>query len=183
LDAATRMTESIARSGGINRGGQSAHVLKAFFSKSVQSAPTEGGTTNIDAGTIPASYWMARPAAPGEDGEERVMMTGAVLVQARRRRDKNEVEAGAPALSPDLVAALEEKPSRPGLELFALLRRDGLLAPLVLLAALLLAAGGVLVEAALFQGLFNFSRHLNLPEQRLGAVVVLMVFLLALLCL
>jgi ATP-binding cassette subfamily B protein len=126
---------------------------------------------------------MARPAAPGEDGEERVMMTGAVLMQARGRRARGEVEADAPALSPDLAAALEEKPSRPGLELFALLRRDGLMAPMAQLAALLMAAGGVIIEAVLFQGLFNFSRHLNLPEQRLGAIAALAVFSLALLCL
>ncbi|MCI0392670.1 MAG: cysteine peptidase family C39 domain-containing protein [Acidobacteria bacterium] len=172
LDAATRMTESIARSGGVKRGGQSAHVLKAFFSKAVQSAEI-----------IPASYWMARPAAPSEDGEEQVMIAGAVLVQARGRRAKDGTEADAPALSPELAAALEEKPSRPGRELFALLRRDGLMAPVALLAALLMAAGGLLVEAALFQGLFNFSRHLNLTEQRLGAVAALVVFSLALLCL
>ncbi|HEY9434535.1 MAG TPA: cysteine peptidase family C39 domain-containing protein, partial [Blastocatellia bacterium] len=172
IDAATRMAESIARSAGVNRGRQSASVLKAFFSKAVQ-----------DDEIIPANYWMARPAAPGEDGEERVMMTGAVLMQARGRRDKDEVEADAPALSPELAAALEEKPSRPGLELFALLRRDGLMAPMALLAALLMAAGGVMIEAILFQGLFNFSRHLNLPEQRMGAIAALVVFSLALLCL
>jgi ABC-type bacteriocin/lantibiotic exporter with double-glycine peptidase domain len=183
LDAATRMAESIARSGGVDRGGQSASVLKAFFSKAAQAAviPPEGRTTNTE--IIPANYWMARPAAPGEDGEERVMMTGAVLMQARGRRDKDEVEAGARALSPELAAALEEKPSRPGLELFALLRRDGLMAPMALLAALLMAAGGIMIEAVLFQGLFNFSRHLNLPEQRMGAIAALVVFSLALLCL
>src|SRR5262249_6578568 len=66
LDAATRMTESIAGSGGIERGRQSASVLRAFFSKAVQDEgiPHKGGTTN--AGTtntevIPANYWMARP--------------------------------------------------------------------------------------------------------------------------
>ncbi|HKQ72810.1 MAG TPA: cysteine peptidase family C39 domain-containing protein [Blastocatellia bacterium] len=171
LDAATRMTESVARSGGVMRGGQSAHVLKAFFSKAVQNAEI-----------IPASYWMARPVAPSEDGEEQVMIAGAVLVQARGRRANDADEAGAP-LSPELAAALEEKPSRPGRELFALLRRDGLMAPVALLFALLMAAGGVLIEAALFQGLFNFSRHLNLTEQRLGAVAALVVFSLALLCL
>ena len=57
------------------------------------------------------------------------------------------------------------------------------MAPMALLAALLMAAGGVMIEAVLFQGLFNFSRHLNLPEQRLGAIAALAVFSLALLCL
>jgi ATP-binding cassette subfamily B protein len=35
LDAATRMVESIVQSGGINRGRQAAHVLKAFFNRAV----------------------------------------------------------------------------------------------------------------------------------------------------
>ncbi len=172
LDAATRMTESIARSGGVERGGQSAHVLKAFFSKAIQNAEV-----------IPASYWMARPGATSEDGEEQVMIAGAVLIQARGRRSRDGTQSDAPALSPELAAALEEKPSRPGLELFRLLRRDGLMAPVALLAALLMGAGAVMIEAALFQGLFNFSRHLNLTEQRLGALTAMVIFSLALLCL
>ena len=43
----------------------------------------------------------------------------------------------------DEVAALEEAPSRPGRQLFQLLRADGLLTPMALLGALTLAAAGV----------------------------------------
>ncbi len=198
LDAATRMVESIARSGGIKRGSQAEHVLKTFFARVVPSdvqstgfsrnlstttIPPKGGTLNSDE-IIPANYWMARPARPNDDGEEQVTMTGAVLMQVHGRRAQVEAEASREAaLSPELVAALEEKPSQPGRELFKLLRADGLLAPLMVLAALVLAAGGVLVEAVLFQGLFNFSQKLNLTEQRLGAMAALVVFSLALLCL
>ncbi|MDQ3011908.1 MAG: ABC transporter ATP-binding protein/permease, partial [Acidobacteriota bacterium] len=145
--------------------------------------PPEGGTQNTD-DIIPAGYWMARPAKPGEDGEEQVTMTGAVLVQVRGRRATEQAEAsGASTLSPDLVAALEEKPTHPGRVLFNLMRADGMLAPLAVLAALALAAGGVLVEAVLFQGLFNFSQKLHLTEQRLGAMAALVIFSLAMLCL
>ena len=194
LDAATRMVESIVRSGGINRGSQAAHVLKTFFDRTVRSTgfsrnlpdapiPPEGGTTN-SGDIIPAGYWMARPAKLGEDGEEQVTMTGAVLVQVRGRRAKVEADvSGASALSPDLIAALEEKPTHPGRVLFNLLRADGMLAPLMVLAALALASGGVLIEAVLFQGVFNFSQKLNLTEQRLGAMAALIVFSLAMLCL
>ncbi len=206
LDAATRMVESIVRSGGINRGSQAAHVLKTFFNRAIGAVPADTepgavatGLSVMDdtedtrslplpvphhADIIPAGYWMARPAKPGEDGEEQVTMTGAVLVQVRGRRAKVEADAsGVSALPPDLVAALEEKPTHPGRELFNLLRADSLLAPLAVLAALALAAGGVLIEAVLFQGLFNFSQKLNLTEQRLGAMAALIVFSLALFCL
>src|SRR5206468_3055723 len=81
----------------------------------------------------------------------------------------------------ELVAALEEKPSRPGRELLGFLRRDGILAPAVLIAALALAACGVMVEALLFQGLFDLSRKLGPLEQRLGAMAALLVFSVALL--
>lgn len=194
LDAATRMVESIVQSGGIQRGSQAAHVLKTFFTRAVQSTgfsrnlldaslPPEGGTTN-SGDIIPPGYWMVRAANPTEDGQEQVTMTGAVLVQVRGRRAKEQAEeSGASTLSPELAAALEEKPSRPSRELFNLLRADGILAPLMVLAALALASGGVLLEAVLFQGLFNFSQKLNLTEQRLGAIVALVVFSLALLCL
>jgi ATP-binding cassette subfamily B protein len=191
LDAATRLAGSLVSSGGISRDRQAAHVLTAFFVRSTgfsrnlsdTSIPPEGGTTNKE--IIPAGYWMARPAPPDADGEEQVLMSGAVLIQTRGRRaaEESAEEDSAAKLSPELAAALEEKPSRPGRELFGLLRADGLLSPLVLLAALALAAGGVLLEALLFQGLFNFSGKLNLTEQRLGAVAALAVFGLALLCL
>ncbi len=207
LDAATRMVESIVRSGGINRGSQAAHVLKTFFTRAAGAVPgavatglsgrdDPGDTRSLplpvpyqadQAEIIPAGYWMARPAKPGEDGEEQVTMTGAVLVQVRGRRAKVEAgENGAAALPPDLIAALEEKPTHPGRELFNLLRADGtgfMLAPLSILAALVLAAGAVLIEAVLFQGLFNFSQKLHLTEQRLGAIVALAIFSLAMLCL
>jgi ABC-type bacteriocin/lantibiotic exporter with double-glycine peptidase domain len=194
LDAATRLVTSLVSSGGISRGRQAAHVLNSFFVRSTgfsrnhneTSIPPEGGTTNSE--IIPASYWMARTAPPEVDGEDQVLMSGAVLIQTRGARgqrgaEERKGEGEATKLSPELAAALEEKPSRPGRELFGLLRADGLLSPLVLLAALAIAAGGVLVEALLFQGLLNFSSKLNLTEQRLGAVAALTVFSLALLCL
>jgi ATP-binding cassette subfamily B protein len=65
--------------------------------------------------------------------------------------------------------------------LLRLLRADGLLTPMVLMAALALAAGGIVVEALLLRGLFDLSRELGLVQQRLGALAVLLVFMAALL--
>lgn len=187
LDAATRMAESVVRSGGIARGRQAAAVVERF----AERAAGEGAD---DWTAIPADFWSARPAPPDEDGEEQVLLRGAVLVHVRGARA---AQAGAAAavegvdegvrdktrLPPELAAALEERPSRPGLELLRILRADGLLAPLALSLAVALAAAGTVAEALMLRGLFDVGRELNLSGQRLGAVGALVVFLLALLAL
>ncbi|MGH9802572.1 MAG: cysteine peptidase family C39 domain-containing protein, partial [Blastocatellia bacterium] len=149
LDAATRMTESIVLSGGIDRGRQAAHVLESFFTKAVESVPRLAGSDDSNQ-IIPENYWMVSPLPPDENDEEQVLMTGCVLVQVRRRRATD--EAAASELSPEVQAALTEKPRHAGRDLWALLRQDGAMAPLALLSALALAAGGVMIEAMLFQG-------------------------------
>ena len=86
----------------------------------------------------------------------------------------------AAPLAPELVAALEEPPSRPGRVFMDLLRADGLLAPGALVMALVLVSGGIIVEALLFRGFFDLGRALGLPTQRLGAMGVLLAFVVAL---
>ena len=192
LDAATRMAESVVRSGGISRGRQAAGVVERFAARAA-------GEGTEDWTAIPADFWSARPAPPDEDGEEQVLLRGAVLVHVRglRAGAKAEVKEatatveeaavedapGKTQLPPELVAALEEKPTRPGVELLRILRADGLLSPLVLVFAVALAAAGTVAEALMLRGLFDVGRELNLSGQRLGAVGVLVVFLLALLVL
>jgi predicted double-glycine peptidase len=185
LDAATRTADSIVRSGGLHRGRQATRMLETFFARARQEAQGE-------AQTIPAAYWSVRPAPLGPDGEEQLLLRGAVLVHVRGRRPAERSlstngpsgSAGGPTpLSPELIAALEEPPSQPGRELLRLLRADGLLAPTVLTAALALAAGGVVVEALLFRGLFDLGRELGLAWQRLGAIGAFLVFVVALLLL
>jgi ABC-type bacteriocin/lantibiotic exporter with double-glycine peptidase domain len=182
LDAATRMVDALVRSGGLWPGRQAARVLKAFFEQSRREIPGEGET-------IPNTYWSVRPTPPGPDGEEQLLLQGAVLVRVRGRRpparplkaDQASDSADKPTpLSPELVAALEEPPSRPGRELLRLLRADGLLAPAALMAALALAASSVIIEAVLLRGFLDLGRELGLPEQRLGAMGGLLIFVTAL---
>ncbi len=113
-------------------------------------------------------------------------MRGAVLVtvrgkEAASRTDKNSVRDGAASLPLELAAALEEKPERPLKQLFRFLRADGLFAPALIMAALAAAACGVIIEALVFQSLFDLSRRLNIVEQRIGAMALLLVFVVALL--
>jgi ABC-type bacteriocin/lantibiotic exporter with double-glycine peptidase domain len=185
LDASTRMVDTIVRAGGLRAGRQAARVLAALCEHAREESTDEGMT-------IPQSYWLVQPGPPGSDGAEQLLLQGAVLVRVRGRRRRDRARAAdevtdstdRPApLSPELVAALEEPPSRPGRTLLAFLRADGLLTPTALATALVLASGGVVVTALLFRAFFDFSRVLGLPEQRLGGMGLLLILLIALLCL
>jgi len=185
LDAALRMVTTLMHAGGLRRGQQTRRVLEACL------AHTPPDTAD-NLQRLPAAYWSVRPAAPGPDGEAQLLLRGAVLVRIRGRRAVNSIVSvdglseagGAPsALSPELVAALEEPPSRPGRELLRLLCADGLLTPTILVAALLLAAAGLVVEGLLWRGLIDLGRDLGLTGQRLGAMGMVLVFGTALLVL
>ena len=178
LDAATRMTASLVRARGISGGRQAAGVIRSCFRESLSK-------TGEEPQAIPSNYWIARPAPPDEEGQEQVTMRGAVLVAVRGRRSgvAGEQEEGAPPLSPELVAALEERPAHPARDLLRMLKADGVLAPMILLGALAAAACGVIVESLLFQGLFDLSRKLGVTEQRIGAMALLITFGLGMLLL
>jgi len=165
LDAAVRMTNSIVRSGGIRGGSQAARVLERFVEHHE---------------TVPPAYWSVKPA-PSVDGQ--LLLCGAVLVHASGRKIASAGQPSPAPLSPELVAALAEPPSRPGRELLRLLREDGVLGPAALMLAMLLATGGVLLEAVLFRGLFDLGRELGLVGQRMGAMAALLGFVTILLLL
>ncbi len=150
--------------------------------------------------TIPVQYWSVLPAPPAADGTTQLVVRGAVLVRVRDRRhetipQRNDVpdvpgEASTAGLSSDSadtvprpVAAMTEPPSRPLRDLFHLLRVDGLLDAAVLAKALLLGSSAVLVQAVLFRSFLDIGRDLEAREQRLAAMGLLLVFLLAMLIL
>ena len=183
LDASTRMVNTLVRVGGLRSGQEAARALAAFFERAREEAAGE-------ATTIPQSYWLVKPGPPGAVGEEQLLLQGAVLVRVRGRRRQDRARAadeaadstGRPApLSPELIAALEEPPSRPGRTLWDFLRADGLLTPTALATALVLASAGAVSTALLFRGFFDLSRALGLPGQRLGGMGLLLILLMALL--
>jgi len=159
LDAGIRLVDSMVESGGVGRGRQARRLLERFLE---------------DDRLIPAEYWSIQPR-----GKDELLLRGAVLVRVRGRLEKTAHEAAQ--LPPELVAALEEKPARPGRELLKLLREDGLLTPSLLLLALVSASAAVILEAVLFRGVFDLGRDLGLSGQRMGAMAALIVFLAALL--
>ena len=170
LDAGARMMESIAASGAIDRGPESRRVLETFLE-------------NDD--TIPEHYWSVRPTSQ----PDQLLLRGAVLVRAltpphasltvhaaQPNRDRQE----ALPRSPELLAALQQPPSKPARELLTLLNADGVFTPAAIAIALALASSAVIIEAILFRALLEVSGP---PSHRLGALAALIVFSAALLLL
>ena len=160
LDAAARLVQAIHDGGGVSLGRQCRKLIDRFCH---------------DDSKIPADYWSVTPT----ENEGELQLKGAVLLHIRGRLPKSAVSQAT--VSPEIAAALNETPARPGRELLRLLLADGVLAPSLLLFTALVAAGGVILEAILFRGLFDVSRELGLSGQRVGAIGALLLFLLLLL--
>lgn len=172
LDAATRTTASLVRSGAIKRGSEASRALQELYDQSI----------NGDAEAIPAGYFTARPAPPGEDGEERVFLRGVPLVRAKGMREGVDGARHEPR-SAELRAALDEPPARPMQDLLKILRVDGALAPALLLFTLTSSAIGVALEAILLRSALSVGIDLGLFQQRLGAAAAMLLFVLTLLAL
>ncbi len=164
LDAGVRLMESLIKAGGVRGTASCAKLLERLCTKPE---------------LIPPRYWSARPVPAIANGgaDEQVVMSGAVLVRTRGTRSST---AENPS-SPELAAAVEESLLRPGRELLCLLWRSGSSTPGILMLALATAAGGVLVEALLFRGLFDITGELGLAGQRMGAIAAILLFSVALL--
>jgi ABC-type bacteriocin/lantibiotic exporter with double-glycine peptidase domain len=174
LEAGTRSLGAIVRSGALRRGNEAGRVLERLLEQA--SRDSEDGRS-----VIPSNYWSAWPAPP-EDGEERVFFKGAVLVHVKGRRSES-AEAERGKLPPEVAAALAEKSSRPAVELWPMLKADGLGAPVAVVTALGLATLGVFVEAILFRSLLDMPREFGPSGQRLGIMAALLIFLTALMLL
>lgn len=155
LDAAIRFATDLVTSGGIDQGIEAAAIVDRLV---------------LDPSALPTQSW-AVTAATGDD-EGAVILRGAVFIHARGR-DPRPSNA---SLSIELAAALSEPPVRPGRMLWRLVHEDGLLAPLVLSAAIAWAAFGTVVEALLMRGLFDLGHELQTYGQRLSAYAALVLF-------
>ena len=181
LDAATRLTDLLVGSRSLKPGSQACKVLEGFFDRSRQAPDNPFDT-------IPAKYWtlFADPATSQE--HDQVFLRGAVLVRVHGLKSIRQpslapgeasfAENSLP-LSPELAAAIEEPPGRPGRDFLRMLASDGLLAPLFLSCALILSAAGLVFEAVLFRGLLDMGGLLATNEQRIIAMGVLILFLLS----
>jgi ABC-type bacteriocin/lantibiotic exporter with double-glycine peptidase domain len=188
LDASVRYAKSVVDVGGLGNGARAAKLAEALFDQIHQR-------TKDIFNVIPQKYWSATSNGLNEAGKLELQLQGAVLLtfnaglaNANRQAPDNPLaephidlladtltpppEVAAP--SPELVAALGKQPPGPFATIWGFLKQDGLLSPIVLVGVALLAAAVVVIELLLFRGLFDVTTVLNLPSQRLGAVVGLM---------
>lgn len=163
LDAAVRLSAAIMRAGALRRGSESYDFIRRM-----------SGASHL----IPKRYWSVTPA-PAEDGDEQLLVTGAVLVRVRAKKQAETEEC----LGQELRAAVSAKPLQPGWELLRLLRQSNVGLSSLIIPALMIAALGTLIEALIFRGLFDISLDLSLPLQRMGAMAAACLFSLALLLL
>lgn len=162
LDAAIRLSSSLVATGALRRGGESYRFIRQM------------ATTAL---LIPARYWSVT-SAPAEGNEEQLFVKGAVLVRITGVKSIVQENLGL-----ELRAAIREKQPNPAKELLRLLRESNGVLLCLIIPALALAAGGTLMEALLFRGLFDVSADLALPLQRMGAMAAILLFCLALLIL
>jgi ABC-type bacteriocin/lantibiotic exporter with double-glycine peptidase domain len=192
LDASTRMVADLVRAGGLQRGPEAGQVIGALTDhlESDHAATAQ----------VPATYWSVLPERKQfEDQEdEQLVLSGAVLLRVRRLREENAaaaqdaglgalgataVDPAAATLSASLARALNEPTPRPFSEIWRMGRHDGLVPPAALIAAFVLAAGGVLVEMLLFRSFLEIEQVLTVREHRLIAVLLLLGFVASLLVL
>jgi ATP-binding cassette subfamily B protein len=168
LDASVRFVASLIEAGGLSAGAHASNLVNALF------VQTYGSTDDIHR-IIPRVYWSVVPDKRDAEGALHLTLRGVVLVRLQGRRASGDIGHTSP-LSPELAAALAEKPVNALTTIWTLLKTDGILGPAALIGAMGLAAGAVLLEILLFRGLFDISWALNLPSQRLAAVAALLAF-------
>lgn len=166
LDAAIRMTRSLLDSGAFRKGKEAERLLlKLFAARTNQDTLLE---------TIPKNYWSV---TPHPEDSSFLMYTGAVLVRVRgaQPRDLSAAES-IEDLSPELVAALTEKPPSPLSLLMNMLREDGWLAPSVMIWAIIISGAAAILEALMLRSILDLGASLGLGWQRVAGAGLLMAF-------
>ena len=172
LDAAVRMVGSLAASGGLRRGAHTMRLLESLFARAVEEQP--GACLDV-----PATYWSVLPASLEGEGS-RLLLRGAVLLRIRGCVPPTRDSEAKDNLTPELAAALSERPVHPMRELWALMRGEGVLTPLALMGAVGLAVGAVLIESLLFRAVFELASVLTVASQRVVALGALLSFVVLL---
>lgn len=177
LDAAVRLTSTLCSTGSLRKGGDAAELLRNLY-EATSASPDDIYTL------IPHDQWTVHPDPRSvELGERRVLLNGAVLLRITCRSVAAPVmDASEEVLTPEIMAALEERPEHPLRALWRMLRGDGLIAPLALAAATLLAVLVAFFEALTMRGLIEIGQSLNPGLERLAGAVAIILFMAVMLC-
>ena len=189
LDAATRMVNSIVQARGVERGQEAIRLVEQFAHQAQQVTPDAQAI-------IPEPFWSvhvlpSRHSDASTDStmsEELLLLRGAVLLNISGARQpvpsewaSAETAAKITAETNDthssiLTAVLNETNHSPEWEIVHRLREDGLLTPALIACAVLLAAAGVTLEAALLRGLMVLVADIGLGTARLTLLGGLIIF-------
>ncbi|HVH99084.1 MAG TPA: ATP-binding cassette domain-containing protein [Enhygromyxa sp.] len=177
LDAAVRMTADLIASAAVVRGDEAARTIAALTERALSEADPLAAKQ-----WIPERYWSAGALPPSDDpeAEPMVQLHGAVLLCIRGQRQPEEDD---PPLPPDLAHARNEPAPKPARELLSLLLRDGWASVAMACVAVIAAAIGVLLEAAILRGLVELGVELGLTRERIVAWAALVGFAMLLLLL
>lgn len=170
LDAATRMTATLVRTGGLHAGPEASRVLERFF---------KSGFTGDH--PIPAAFWSVK--TPADDTTQLLFQAPVLLQISGLKETQTADDSTVPPLSPELLAALTVPVNSPERHLWQLLKTDGLLTPSLLLIAAVLATLGTTLLPLTFKFLLEIGQHLELISERITALEALTVFLIILLLL
>jgi ABC-type bacteriocin/lantibiotic exporter with double-glycine peptidase domain len=184
VDASVRFIKSVIDAGGLQAGPQSVKLATTLFEQTRENIQDMFKI-------IPGIYWSAVPDKPVPGEEMALLLRGAVVLRVAGKKadepavtklDAPEGEAAEEAAPPslELIAALSEKPLNPLKKIWDLLLLDGLLGPVALTGAIVVAAAVVLIEILLFRGLFDITGALALPGQRMAALLALMILVVVL---
>ncbi|MEQ1528076.1 MAG: cysteine peptidase family C39 domain-containing protein, partial [Methylococcales bacterium] len=175
LDAVVRLVSALLAADGLRPGSKAFKLVRTLLTESLK-------TPDQPFKYISPCYWSVLPSNDSAD-DQQLLLKGAVLLQIKGRSSTIAPASEPQSLSFELQAALHEKPQHALASLWQMLKADGMFMPVVLAAALMISVAAVFLETVLFRGIFDVATELNLPEQRLGAVIGLMVFVSLLLLL
>ncbi|MDJ0840585.1 MAG: ATP-binding cassette domain-containing protein [Acidobacteriota bacterium] len=178
LDAAVRMVHKLVDARALKPAATQERLLDRILERALAEEPGEMHT-------IPEPYWCLVPTEEGE-GEDLMAFRGVVILDIRGKSadlPAEEDEEQPQPLSEDLSAVLREDKTQHFSQVLKFIKGEGLLAPVFLLAAMLLATFSRLVEVALFRVFLELNEALAQPLQRLGAVGYVLAFAAALLLL
>ncbi len=170
LDAAGRAAEAMIRAGAVRRGRTAAGLMQSMLAKA------ESGEV-----PIPDSFWSVRPnpETPGE-----LLFSGAVLLRVRGWREEAQVE-GAPKtpIANEVAAEIVAKQVSPARTLLRLRKEDPWSVPLLIVAGLVIATFGRILQALMLRAVLDLGRDLGTISQRAVGLGVLAVVALSLLLL
>ncbi len=172
LDAAIRFVTALAGSDTVRRGEACAEMIRVLLERELSHCSAEAG--------IPPAFWTIRADPECADGlifEAALVVSVAGLSQsAAEPQAKGAPEAAEAA--PLRAALLQDQPEWPELRLWALLRKDKILVPVVL-AAIALIGLGATAEIFVLRHVLDVGMIGN-PLAALGTLATLVLLLFAL---